>query len=50
MFGGALGGCLFHEGEEMDEEALKTLVRAAVTLNKSTVDLILDGLEPMGYR
>jgi hypothetical protein len=25
----------FHEGEEMDEEALKTLVRAAVTLNKS---------------
>src|ERR1700745_1020994 len=26
----------FHEGEEIDEEALKTLVRAAVTLNKST--------------
>jgi len=26
----------FHEGEKMDEEALKTLVRAAVTLNKST--------------
>ena len=25
----------FHEGEKMDEEALKTLVRAAVTLNKS---------------
>jgi len=25
----------FHEGEEIDEEALKTLVRAAVTLNKS---------------
>jgi hypothetical protein len=25
----------FHEGETMDEEALKTLVRAAVTLNKS---------------
>src|SRR4249920_620116 len=27
----------FHEGEEIDEESLKTLVRAAVTLNKSTV-------------
>ena len=26
----------FHEGEGIDEEALKTLVRAAVTLNKST--------------
>jgi hypothetical protein len=26
----------FHEGEEIDEEALKTLVRAAVALNKST--------------
>ena len=25
----------FHEGEEIDEEALKTLFRAAVTLNKS---------------
>jgi len=25
----------FHEGEEVDEEALKTLVRAAVTLNTS---------------
>ena len=25
----------FHEGEEIDEEALKTLVRAAVTLNQS---------------
>ena len=25
----------FHEGEHIDEEALKTLVRAAVTLNKS---------------
>jgi hypothetical protein len=25
----------FHEGEEMDEEALKNLVRAAVTLNES---------------
>ncbi len=25
----------FHEGEEIDEEALKTLVRAAVTLNTS---------------
>src|SRR6184192_3095391 len=26
----------FHVGEEIDEEALRTLVRAAVTLNKST--------------
>jgi hypothetical protein len=26
----------FHEGEKINEEALKTLVRAAVTLNKST--------------
>ena len=26
----------FHEGDEVDEEALKTLVCAAVTLNKST--------------
>jgi hypothetical protein len=26
----------FHEGEQIDEQALKTLVRAAVTLNKST--------------
>jgi len=25
----------FHEGEEIDEEVLKTLVRTAVTLNKS---------------
>ena len=25
----------FHEGEKIDEEALKTLVRASVTLNKS---------------
>jgi len=25
----------FHEGERIDEEALKTLVQAAVTLNKS---------------
>ncbi len=25
----------FHEGEKVDEEALKTLVRAAVTLNES---------------
>ena len=26
----------FHEGEKIDEKALKTLVRAAVALNKST--------------
>jgi hypothetical protein len=25
----------FHEGEKINEEALKTLIRAAVTLNKS---------------
>jgi hypothetical protein len=25
----------FHEGEKIDEEGLKALVRAAVTLNKS---------------
>ena len=25
----------FHEGDKIDEEALKTLIRAAVTLNKS---------------
>jgi len=25
----------FHEGEKMDEDALKTLIRAAVTLNES---------------
>ena len=25
----------FHEGEEIDEEALKDLVRAAVTFNRS---------------
>jgi hypothetical protein len=27
----------FHEGENIDEDALKTLVRSAVTLNKSKV-------------
>jgi hypothetical protein len=25
----------FHEGEKIDEKALKTLIRAAVSLNKS---------------
>ena len=25
----------FHEGEQIDEEALKTLIRAAVTLNEA---------------
>jgi hypothetical protein len=30
----------FHEGEKINEEALKTLVRAAVTLNKSAAQLI----------
>ena len=29
----------FHEGEKIDEEALKTLVRAAVTLNKGAAAL-----------
>ena len=27
----------FHEGDKIDEKALKTLIRAAVTLNKSKV-------------
>ena len=41
LFNSSLGGNTrraidFHEGEAIDEKALKTLVRAAVTLNKST--------------
>jgi len=28
----------FHEGEKINEQALKSLVRAAVTLNKSKAD------------
>jgi hypothetical protein len=41
LFNSSLGGKVrraidFHEGEKINEEALKTLVRAAVTLNKST--------------
>ena len=40
LFNSSLGGNTrraidFHEGDKIDEEALKTLVRAAVTLNKS---------------
>ncbi len=40
LFNASLGGNTrraidFHEGETVDEEALKSLVRAAVTLNKS---------------
>ncbi|MDQ1457436.1 MAG: hypothetical protein QOH28_3056 [Actinomycetota bacterium] len=40
LFNSSLGGNTrraidFHEGEKIDEKALKTLVRAAVTLNKS---------------
>jgi hypothetical protein len=40
LFNSSLGGKVrraidFHEGEEIDEEAFKTLVRAAVTLNTS---------------
>jgi len=40
LFNSSLGGNTrraidFHEGEEIDEEALKTLVRNAVTLNQS---------------
>src|SRR5215204_6900631 len=40
LFNSSLGGNTrraidFHEGEEIDEEALKALVRAAVTLNTS---------------
>jgi hypothetical protein len=41
LFNSSLGGKVrraidFHEGEQIDQEALKTLVRAAVSLNKST--------------
>jgi hypothetical protein len=41
LFNASLGGNTrraidFHEGEKIDEKALKALVRAAVTLNKST--------------
>jgi hypothetical protein len=40
LFNSSLGGNVrraidFHEGEEIDEEAFKTLIRAAVTLNVS---------------
>jgi hypothetical protein len=40
LFNSSLGGNVrraidFHEGEEIDEEAFKTLIRAAVTLNAS---------------
>jgi hypothetical protein len=40
LFNSSLGGNTrraidFHEGEEIDEEALKALIRAAVTLNAS---------------
>ena len=40
LFNSSLGGNTrraidYHEGEKIDEAALKTLVRAAVTLNKS---------------
>jgi len=42
LFNSSLGGNTrraidFHEGEKIDEEALKDLVRAAVALNKSKV-------------
>jgi hypothetical protein len=42
LFNASLGGNArraidFHERDEIDEEALKTLVRAAVMLNKATV-------------
>jgi hypothetical protein len=41
LFNSSLGGNTrraidFHEGEDIDEAALKALIRAAVTLNKST--------------
>ena len=40
----------FHEGEKIDEKALKTLVRAAVTLNKSKAQALTGaaGFEPAG--
>ncbi len=34
----------FHEGEKIDEEALKALVRAAVTLNKSKAKKLIHGI------
>ena len=33
----------FHEGEKIDEEALKALVRAAVNLNESTAPRLIHG-------
>ena len=36
LYGNTRRAIDFHEGEKIDEEALKTLVRAAVTLNEST--------------
>ena len=35
----------FHEGEKIDEKALKTLVRAAVTLNKSKAQALIHGIK-----
>ncbi len=37
----------FHEGEKIDEEAVKTLVRAAVTLNQSRK--IPENSDALGY-
>jgi uncharacterized protein DUF1801 len=34
----------FHESEKIDEEALKTLIRAAVTLNKSAAQSRAEGV------
>jgi hypothetical protein len=31
--------CDFHEGEKIDEDALKALIRAAVTLNASRANV-----------
>ena len=36
LYGNTRRAIDFRDGEQIDEEALKTLVRAAVTLNKST--------------
>ena len=34
--GNVRGAIDFHEGDKIDEKALKALIRTAVTLNKST--------------
>ncbi|MBW3667452.1 MAG: DUF1801 domain-containing protein, partial [Actinobacteria bacterium] len=43
LFNSSLGGSTrraidFHEGDDLDEEALKALIRAAVAINESSAD------------